>query len=175
MKKSNKQAFTLIELLIVVLIIGILAAVALPQYQLAVDKARLGKLLNMVNAVKKAQKVYFLENGTYTANWQDLTLDFSGTISGVYFTSNEGWQLQLSLSSWGNGSANGVKAKDAALPDITIWNFYGNDTVWNEHLSCYAFASNARANRLCKSATARDVRNTSSGSGNGLTYVYFFN
>ena len=72
---NNKQAFTLIELLVVVLIIGILAAVAVPQYQKAVLRARFVQLVTDNNALVKAQKLYFLANGTYTTNLDELDID----------------------------------------------------------------------------------------------------
>ena len=54
--------FTLIELLVVVLIIGILSAVALPQYQKAVARSRMAELFGMVNTFDKAHAIYALEN-----------------------------------------------------------------------------------------------------------------
>ena len=176
MKKiiSNKRAFTLIELLVVVLIIGILAAVALPQYQLAVDKSRLSNLLSMVNAVKKAEESYYLENGTYTDNWNQLTFSFPGTVDGQYLTSQEGWTLRLNQAN-DHGAANTVIAQDSLLPGVLINNFFRNDNVWNEHLACYALVSNARANRLCKSATGASKPDLDSGTGENKHNVYFFN
>ena len=66
----NNGGFTLIELLVVVLIIGILSAVAVPQYQKAVKKAYYQKMLPILASVVAAQKVYYLAHGEYA---QDMT------------------------------------------------------------------------------------------------------
>ena len=58
-----KKGFTLIELLVVVLIIGILSAVAMPQYTLAVEKARLTEAISIMKHVHNAMQVRYLECG----------------------------------------------------------------------------------------------------------------
>ncbi|NQT47226.1 MAG: prepilin-type N-terminal cleavage/methylation domain-containing protein [Candidatus Omnitrophica bacterium] len=60
-----KKSFTLIELLIVVLIVGILATVALPQYQKVVEKARWAQAVSTLGAIYRAQEAYYLEHGDY--------------------------------------------------------------------------------------------------------------
>ena len=81
--KSHKRAFTLIELLVVVLIIGILAAVAVPQYQKAVGKAEAMRMMPVLEAVGKAQEIYFLANGSYATDISQLDIDLpaGGSIS----------------------------------------------------------------------------------------------
>ncbi len=71
---NGVQGFTLIELLVVVLIIGILAAVAVPQYQKAVLKARVAQVLPFLKAIYTAQQLYFLDNGKYAEDMEDLNI-----------------------------------------------------------------------------------------------------
>ena len=72
-----KKGFTLIELLVVVLIIGILSAVALPQYNKAVWKSRASELQTLVRSLATAQSVYYMANGSEVSDFEDLDIDFS--------------------------------------------------------------------------------------------------
>ncbi len=77
------KGFALIELLVVVLIIGILAAVALPQYQKAVWKSKARLLQQQVMDLVHAQEAYYLEHGEYATDLKTLDLNFPGTYAGT--------------------------------------------------------------------------------------------
>lgn len=70
--EKMKKGFTLIELLVVVLIIGVLAGAALPQYKMAVEKARVQEAVVQLKAIADAQEAYYMSNGKYTNDLNDL-------------------------------------------------------------------------------------------------------
>ena len=61
----------------VVLIIGILAAVALPQYNFAIAKSRLATIRPVLASIKSAEETFYLANGEYTNDWSLLDVDLS--------------------------------------------------------------------------------------------------
>lgn len=93
-RSVNKKAhsgFTLIEMLIVVLIIGILAAIALPQYRIAVEKTKVSKYLPFIATAYDALQRYYLINNRYPAsfssNYLDITVPTLVKASYYYFPS----------------------------------------------------------------------------------------
>ncbi len=72
--KKYPSGFTLIEMLVVVLIIGILAGIALPQYQMAVTKAKVASILPIMRRWYDALQEYKLQHGSYLTEdetWPD--------------------------------------------------------------------------------------------------------
>src|SRR5262249_32283604 len=65
MRLSNKKGFTLIELLIVVVIIGILAAIAIPKFANTKEKAYVAAMKSDLRNMATAEESYFADNQTY--------------------------------------------------------------------------------------------------------------
>ncbi|MBO5910782.1 MAG: prepilin-type N-terminal cleavage/methylation domain-containing protein [Elusimicrobiaceae bacterium] len=69
------QGFTLIELLVVVLIIGVLSAVALPQYQTAVERSRATEALTQLAAVSESMQRYHAQHEKWPTSFTKLDID----------------------------------------------------------------------------------------------------
>jgi len=98
-RKSNLQdkhrGFTLIELLIVVAIIGVLSAIAIPAYQSSIIKSKRSVAVAALMDLANRQEQFFLNNRTYTDDLSNLNytaaLVFtSGTDSAIALNDNQG-------------------------------------------------------------------------------------
>ncbi len=99
--------FTLIELLVVVLIIGILAAVALPKYEMAVEKSRAAEGISLARSIALANQAYYMANGTWATNINDLDLEFPGEDVTTGITESKATK-NFSCRATGNSEISGV-------------------------------------------------------------------
>jgi type IV pilus assembly protein PilA len=135
MKKMNQKGFTLIELMIVIAIIGILAAVALPAYQDYTIRARMSEPLALLGEAKNSMTEFYIANGTLPADAQqagirtiigtDLVSAMAVTNTGnilVTLSQDSGWgpitgqQVILSLTDTRSGTLEYRCRPGATLP-----------------------------------------------------------
>lgn len=81
-KKKKKKGFTLIEMLVVVLIIGVLSAIAFPIYTRAVEKSRAANPMANLSAIAKAQNARMLATYHYTNDMNNLDISLIDESSG---------------------------------------------------------------------------------------------
>jgi len=149
-KTKNRNGFTLLELLVVVLIIGVLAAIALPQYKVAVEKARIVEALGVAKNVQDAQQRYRLLKGSYTTKVNNLDISFPGT------TNSENYFIKL---------PSGVRIFLNVSSYVYVQNKKNSNTIVlyyeTSQKFCHAKQNNKVANQVCKSLGGNYPRDAS--------------
>jgi len=147
---ARKSAFTLIEMLVVVLIIGILAAIVLPQYMTAVDKSKLSQAIISARALAEAETRYQLANGNWAEDMRQLDISFEGgrmNDSGNYIF----YPWGFCYTACGNdNSCGGCALNQGDLVVIVLYSPWKNPLKY-----CYAGAGKERSDHLCQIVTQK--------------------
>lgn len=86
--RSNRLGFTLIELIIVIVIIGILAAIAAPMMAGNVNKAKKSEAVSVMGSIRTAERLYFVDTTQYGTLAQIATYIGTTDMDGRYFINN---------------------------------------------------------------------------------------
>lgn len=115
----SRSGFTLIELLIVVVIIGILAAVAIPKFGSTKSQALAATLKADLRNLATSQETYFAQYSTYS---------FS-TISSNFFQASNGVTVTIGAGATGSGGLWGASASVAGAPGSCTISVGGTSTT----------------------------------------------
>lgn len=147
----NRQGFTLIELLVVVLIIGILASIALPQYQTAVAKSRFVQGMGIMDTLWRAQQAYYMANGAYAVHLEDLDVaPPAGMVKTASGSTSESWadgQFQIILYVEGGQAARLDMVMQKSGGEAQYVRFFNTPGI----TYCYARTTSSLWNKVCKS------------------------
>ena len=123
----SKKAFTLIELLIVVLIIGILSAIAIPMYQGAVDKSHWSTMLPGAKAIKDAEEAFKMSNDGYTDTMANLDVTMENN------------DLTFNLITPNNTSdPNVIRVTNSKLANVRLASYLDDNPKFAGQLHCEA-------------------------------------
>jgi type IV pilus assembly protein PilA len=113
----NNKGFTLIELLIVVVIIGILAAIAIPKFSATREKAYFAAMKSDLKNLASQQEIYYSDNYTYTASVNELAfVNSDGVIVTIAGTSSSGWAASATHAALGSAEGCAIFYGTATAP-----------------------------------------------------------
>ncbi len=125
-----KKGFTLVELIIVIVIIGILGSIAVPQYVAGVERSRAGKARTVMMIISKAEKMRAADNnGAYIAVANSAALQGAlGTYTEMTdIAADVDWGYAVTIAA---GSFTITATKAAGLPNAGETITYTSSGVW---------------------------------------------
>ncbi|WP_432472384.1 pilin [Amphritea sp. HPY] len=129
---KKQQGFTLIELMIVVAIIGILAAIALPAYQNYTNKAKFSEVVVATSAVKTAFEVAYAEEGTIASAAAN-----TGVTSAVSDANGQGgYVASVTITSGGLVTATSQSITASSATYTLQAGITSNSVQWTKGGSC---------------------------------------
>ena len=128
--KQIQKGFTLIELMIVVAIIGILAAVALPAYQDYTIRAKVSELMLQASAFRTSVTEKAQVDGALTSAGSGLTVNVAGKVSGGSVTDAGVISIQGSSASTSTGAAVTVTMTPTMTGGTLTWACLGTPSKY---------------------------------------------
>ncbi len=175
----NKKGFTLVELLVVVLIIGILAAMALPAYFKSVERSRMAEADTLLASISQAQQRRWMKTGSYSKLFSGL--DVSPTSGAVATFCTKGTDIAAAQNASGTiaGCGNGFavvleQTNSGTLNTAKVTAYRANNTQYTYSLdriyqdnkvTCHAISAEDKA--ICAEYCGIDTMETNDCCNSG--------
>ncbi len=148
---KKKKGFTLMEVLVTVIIVGVLAAVAYPVYSKSIAKARATEAVNLLEIVKNKQIHNFATKSEYITSLEDLSksklVNGSAVVSDSAIVINEDYYVSLDATK-GCASVSYKKSADAE-PIFTFSSGYESSELGCTGSVCSSFGDTVEASAVC--------------------------
>ncbi len=110
-KRNNNQGYTILELLMVIIVIGILSAISLPSFLSQANKARQTEAKTYIGSMNRAQQAEYMEQGSFTVDAGELGLGISSETANYIYRISVG-------SAAGNSVVNRAIPSDGSFSNV---------------------------------------------------------